>query len=451
MRFYLILGCFNLLSFFGNFLNAQNVLSRSKLTSRVVINEVMANPKGTNSTPLSPEDRNEFIELYNITADTVDLSGWRIYDFDAYDNIIAWTDTTILVRYPNIVINSTLIPPYSFAVILDPEYTASNPVGGYVQPYRFPDNLLVLTIGNTAFGDNGLTTTDPVLLFSPTGDSSTFGTPFNPNDSFPRRDYGTSNDGLSWERISPWAEDSSINWIRSLDTSGSTPGRDNSIFSYYDLAISSFEHSPLIITENQNATISVTVANKGYQFVGQCTLNVFNDIDRDSIEDPNERLYICIDLSILPQAETTLSFVWQSIPKGEHRLEAVVAFAQDQKPNNNRLSRIIRVTSTTDNYTLTNKIFSPDGDGIDDTLYIQYNFPETNGKLRVSIYNLNAQLVKTYESKKLATQTGIITWDGKTEKGNIAPIGIYIVFLEYKSKNYSISEKHSTVLAKKIK
>ncbi|MCX8015501.1 MAG: gliding motility-associated C-terminal domain-containing protein, partial [candidate division WOR-3 bacterium] len=114
-------------------------------------------------------------------------------------------------------------------------------------------------------------------------------------------------------------------------------------------------------------------------------------------------------------------------------------------------SRIIRVTSPTGNYSLTNKIFSPDGDGVDDTLFVQYNFPETKGTLKVYIYNLNAHLIKTYEYKKLTTQNGIITWDGKTENGNIAPMGIYIVLLEYKSKNYSISEKHSTVLAKKIK
>ncbi|MCX7784687.1 MAG: lamin tail domain-containing protein [candidate division WOR-3 bacterium] len=451
MQFYRIFCWFCGISFWGNLLNAQNILSNKKFSSRVVINEVMANPKGTNTSALSAEDRNEFIELYNITADTVDLSGWRIYDFQSYDNIIQWSDTTLLIRYPNVVINSTLLPPYSFAIILDPEYTASNPVGGYIQPYQLPDSLLVLTIGNTAFGDNGLATTDPILLFSPTGDSSSYGTPFNPNDSFPRRDYGSTNDGLSWERISPWAEDSIINWIRSLDTTGSTPGRDNSIFSYYDLAVSGFEHSPVIITENQNVTMFIKVTNYSYQFVGPCTLNVINDIDRDGFEDSGERLYICYDLSILPQSETTLSFVWQLVPKGEHLLEAIVVFARDQKPNNNRISRIIRVTSPTGNYSLTNKIFSPDGDGVDDTLFVQYNFPETKGTLKVSIYNLNAHLIKTYEYKKLTTQNGVITWDGKTENGNLAPIGIYIVLLEYKSKNYSITEKHSTVLAKKIK
>ncbi len=451
MRFYRFLGYFIFCSLFGNLIYAQNATTIHKFSSRVVINEVMANPKGTNSISLSPEDRNEFIELYNITGDTVDLAGWKIYDFDAYDNIIAWRDTTLLSRYPNVVINTTLLPPYSFALILDPEYTALNPVGGYVQPYHFPNNLLILTIGNTALGDNGLTTTDPILLFSPTGDSSSFGTPFNPNDSFPKRDYGTTNDGLSWERISPWAEDSCLNWLRSLDTSGSTPGRDNSIFSYYDLAISALDHNPIIITENQNATLLVTIANNGYQFVGLCTLIVFNDINRDSVENFGERLYFCGDHSVLPQSETTLSILWQSIPKGEHKVWARVNFNADQKPSNNRRSKTIRVSAPINNYSLTNKIFSPDGDGIEDTLYVQYNFPEANGKLYVYIYNLNAHLIKTYEYKKLVNKSGIISWDGKKENGKIAPIGIYIILLEYKSENHSISEKHSAVLAQKLR
>jgi len=190
-------------------------------SSQVVINEVMANVKGSESGAGSPGDRNEFVELFNISPDTVDVSGWFLDDGDARDILEAWSDTTL--NDPDAVMNTTKLPPGVYAVVLDPEYTD---IGDTTenQPYDFPPNTIVLTIGNTTLGD-GLATSDPLSLLNiDTLLIDTYGTPSDTTDSIPY-DPG---DGISMERINPLLPDQESNWRPSFDSTGSTPGRRNS-------------------------------------------------------------------------------------------------------------------------------------------------------------------------------------------------------------------------------
>jgi hypothetical protein len=43
------------------------------IDSPIIITEVMSNVKGSESGAGSPGDRNEFVEIYNLSADTIDL------------------------------------------------------------------------------------------------------------------------------------------------------------------------------------------------------------------------------------------------------------------------------------------------------------------------------------------------------------------------------------------
>jgi hypothetical protein len=188
---------------------------------QVVINEVMANVRGSESGAGSPGDRNEFVELYNFSTDTIDVDGWFLDDGDARDILQAWTDTTI--NDPDVILNTTRIPPNFYAVILDPEYPDSGD-GNYLQPYDFPPSSIILTIGNTTLG-NGLSTTDPISLFDrDTLLTDTYGTPSDTTDSIPNN----PGDGLSMERIDPSLPDQETNWRPSTDPTGSTPGGVNS-------------------------------------------------------------------------------------------------------------------------------------------------------------------------------------------------------------------------------
>lgn len=190
--------------------------------SQVVVNEVMANVKGQDSGIGTPGDRNEFVELFNISMGTVDVDGWFLDDGDARDVLRAWTDTTI--NDPDVIINTTLIPTGAYAVILDPEYPDSGD-GNFIQPYDFPPNTIILTVGNTTIG-NGLQNNDPLYLYNTdTLLVDTYGTPFDTTDTIPF-DPG---DGISMERINPALPDLESNWLPSIDPTGSTPGRENSV------------------------------------------------------------------------------------------------------------------------------------------------------------------------------------------------------------------------------
>ncbi|MEO0023092.1 MAG: lamin tail domain-containing protein [candidate division WOR-3 bacterium] len=52
------------------------------ILSRIVVTEVMSNPAGADGARY-PEDRNEFVEVYNAGSRAVDLFNYRISDGDA--------------------------------------------------------------------------------------------------------------------------------------------------------------------------------------------------------------------------------------------------------------------------------------------------------------------------------------------------------------------------------
>jgi hypothetical protein len=244
----------------------------------VVVNEVMSNVRGTDSGVGSPGDRNEFVELFNSTDNAVDLSSYRISDLDASDDIEAWADSLILDQ--DVLFGTTMLAPGSYAVILDPEYTDTGD-GSYCQPYDFPEQTLVVTVGNTTIG-NGLSSTDPIVLIDASDDTvSSYGTPNDPYDGIPF-DPG---DGVSAERVSPYVVDHELNWVACSDSIGCTPGGPNSTYGSSELAIPlhGFSVSPDHVAPNELVTISVLVQNQTEDTVKTADIDLFVDEGWDSL------------------------------------------------------------------------------------------------------------------------------------------------------------------------
>ncbi|MCZ6676493.1 MAG: lamin tail domain-containing protein [Candidatus Poribacteria bacterium] len=155
----------------------------------IVINEVMANPLD--------EDTGEFIELFNTGPGPIDVLDWQFTDGDATDIIQPFRDS------------QTAIPPKGYALILDAEYA---------DDYDLPPDTVLLTTKNTTLG-NGLQINDPITLFDDSGTKviDTYAHPFNPKN------------GISAERVDVTVGDIPENWKASIDPSGSTPGRENSV------------------------------------------------------------------------------------------------------------------------------------------------------------------------------------------------------------------------------
>lgn len=244
------------------------------LISSVCINEVMSNPLGGEGIG-APEDRNEFVEIFNKGVDTVDLYNWKITDFDADDYIFPFVSLS--------GDSSAKIPPGGFALIMDPEYVDS---GENYMPYGVPSCVL-LQVGNTSIGSD-LENNDSIALISPDGDTvSTYYHPFN------------AGNGFSVERISPSVGDISDNWGSCKDSTGSTPGSINSIYSPPDFSLDTLYiegHEVNIWIKNTTDTIL------------SGTVYAFNDENRNREMDPSELLNSYYLLNVAEDSITTIKF-----------------------------------------------------------------------------------------------------------------------------------------------
>lgn len=77
--------------------------------------------------------------------------------------------------------------------------------------------------------------------------------------------------------------------------------------------------------------------------------------------------------------------------------------------------------------TLANKTFSPDGDGFEDLLQINYRFTKNGNFATINIYNDKGVLIKKLTRNASIATTGVITWDGINDAGQMSKVGIYVI------------------------
>ena len=96
--------------------------------------------------------------------------------------------------------------------------------------------------------------------------------------------------------------------------------------------------------------------------------------------------------------------------------------------------------------------FSPDGDGHEDHLFINYRFDEPGFMLRVRIFDRYGRLVRNLADSHHAGFDGTLTWDGRMDSGVTGRIGIYVVHIEaYNSATGAKREfKETAVLARQF-
>ena len=73
------------------------------------------------------------------------------------------------------------------------------------------------------------------------------------------------------------------------------------------------------------------------------------------------------------------------------------------------------------------EVFSPDGDGIEDSTVISLAAPDVSG-LQLRIYDRQGRVVREFEIG--AYHHGSYVWYGRSDGGNRLPIGVYIVYCE---------------------
>lgn len=102
--------------------------------------------------------------------------------------------------------------------------------------------------------------------------------------------------------------------------------------------------------------------------------------------------------------------------------------------------------------TITTEIFSPDNDGYNDVVTINYLFSIPGMVANVTIYDSRGRLVRTLvKSELLGTEEGAFSWDGTMDDRSKARVGSYVIFFEAFSTDGTVKQyKRVCVLAGKL-
>ena len=100
---------------------------------------------------------------------------------------------------------------------------------------------------------------------------------------------------------------------------------------------------------------------------------------------------------------------------------------------------------------LLSKTFSPDGDNFEDVLVLDYQVAENSTFATVAVYSDKGRLVKSLLRNQSIGTKGMLSWDGFTDNGQAAPIGIYVVLFDVFDLNGNTHRfKNTCVLAGKL-
>ena len=288
------------------------------LTGQVIFSEVMFDVVGS-------DYHDEYVEIYNLsTADSVDLTGWQFTDSSGTDWL---TDAGFGLK----------LAPGQFGVILDGSYFANS--GRYDD--RIPEDALILTISDGAFGSNGLSNSVSERLSLIDAQGREVQVYHYSLDNAP---------GYSDEKIRMTGDNSPENWRNSLILGG-TPGARNSVTPYdYDLSLAEKEavivHPDLNITSFSTAHVAVRLLNSGLNpFDAQVRLIAFLETKHDSARQLAEPLLVdsTFWVNAAQGEEWPVNFSFRTGAAGKYWLTLQLFSDTDMNPANNLFSRELLV------------------------------------------------------------------------------------------------------------
>ncbi len=81
-------------------------------------------------------------------------------------------------------------------------------------------------------------------------------------------------------------------------------------------------------------------------------------------------------------------------------------------------------------FELVETVFSPDGDGFNDVLIINYHLPESGYLANIIVFDSQGRRVRRLVSNLSLGTSGTIKWEGATDSNQKAKLGAYVVFIE---------------------
>jgi hypothetical protein len=260
----------------------------------IVINEIM----------YSPISEPEWVELYNTTADSVDVKGWKL------------SNRTTSTRYL-VASTSLLVQPHGYAVL-------TKDTALLLQRYHHVDGMPVQVPSLPTFLFNN--TGDAVVLFDQRDQQS---------DSIKYTTAWGGSNGMSLERIDALSESAdSANWSSSVDSLRGTPGKENSVAALdHDLRM--LQAANVVGTPHSTLVLQTTVRNIGRLPAGEFDIAFFHDRNKDSVASESELIQRLHVSQMLARRNTLqVQIQWQG-PSGVHTVIAKAEYSPDLRSNNN--------------------------------------------------------------------------------------------------------------------
>ena len=131
------------------------------------------------------------------------------------------------------------------------------------------------------------------------------------------------------------------NWANSLVING-TPGFTNSVTPInYDLQLSSLTFFPVNPVVGNDVTITAKVKNNGILSAASYSIEIFNDINKDSVAELSERIFNQSYSNLFPNDSITATAILNSLPSNIYQIIARVNFTEDQNPGKQRFDKTI--------------------------------------------------------------------------------------------------------------
>jgi hypothetical protein len=83
-----------------------------------------------------------------------------------------------------------------------------------------------------------------------------------------------------------------------------------------------------------------------------------------------------------------------------------------------------------ENITVSAPVFSPDQDGVEDLLWIHYQFPEGGYVMNIQIFDVAGRRVRMLQRNSIGGVSGSFRWDGLDEQQQPLPMGHYLIVTE---------------------
>jgi len=108
----------------------------------------------------------------------------------------------------------------------------------------------------------------------------------------------------------------------------------------------------------------------------------------------------------------------------------------------------ITINSGDEMFIILNETFSPNQDGSEDIMILNYNLDKSGYVANIAIHDAAGFKIKELAQNEFLSTQGIITWDGTDSEGNISDLGIYIVVGQvFHTDGEVLNFKKTTVLA----